>query len=345
MESRVPTTERTRSSEQTVEIPEQALASAAEKLIPRVRRFLALRHYSRRTERTYISWIRRYVDFHGRRHPLELDSSHVSAFLSSLAQERGVSASTQNQALAALVFLYRDVLGQPFVWPEDVVHAKRPVRLPVVMTPMEVRLVLRELSGVPRLVASLLYGSGLRLLEALQLRVKDVDFGRSELIVRSGKGNKDRYTMLADSCVGPLRSQLAVAKRVHDRDVRAGRGMVVLPGALARKYSAAASEWEWQWIFPARTTYVHPVTRAMTRHHLHESVVQRAVKEAVRAAGLTKRVTSHTFRHSFATHLLEAGYDIRTIQELLGHSNVNTTMIYTHVARRGRGVRSPADQL
>ena len=316
-----------------------------EKLLPRVRRILALRHYSRRTEHTYVAWIRRYLDHHGRRHPAELDASHVSAFLSVLAQEGNVAAATQNQALAALVFLYREVLGQPFAWPEDVVHAKRPIRLPVVLTPVEVRLVLDRMSGVARLVASMLYGSGLRLLEALQLRVKDVDFDRCEILVRSGKGNKDRYTMLADSCAGPLRAQLAGAKRVHDRDLRAGQGAVMLPGALSRKYPAAAREWGWQWIFPARSRHVDPESREIRRHHLHESVVQRSVKDAARRAGLTKRVTSHTFRHSFATHLLEAGYDIRTIQELLGHSDVSTTMIYTHVARRGRGVRSPADML
>jgi integron integrase len=306
---------------------------------------IRLRHYSARTEKSYMGWVRRFVDFHGRRNPAELDSAHVSAFLSALAQDRGVSASTQNQALAALVFMYREVLRQPFEWPADIVHAKQPIRLPVVMTPVEVRLVLDRMTGAPRLVASLLYGSGLRLMEALQLRVKDLDFGRSEVLVRSGKGNKDRYTMLADRCVGPLRAQLVLAKRVHERDLRAGRGAVAMPGALAAKYPAAAQEWGWQWIFPARTHHVNPATRQLARHHLHESVVQRAVKEAARSVGLTKRVTSHTFRHSFATHLLEAGYDIRTIQELLGHSDVSTTMIYTHVASRGRGVRSPADLL
>jgi integron integrase len=315
-------------------------------LLDQVSRALRLRHYSRRTEEAYVGWVRRFVRFHGLRHPADLGSAEVSQFLSSLATDRGVSASTQNQALAALLFLYGEVLGRSVGWVPDVVRAKDALRLPVVLTRAEVRSVLRRLAGVQRLVAALLYGSGLRLLEALQLRVKDIDFGAREIRVRAGKGNRDRVTMVPDRLVGPLRGHLEVVQRRHERDVAEGAGWVELPGALDRKYVGAGREWPWQWVFPASRRYVDPVTRQERRHHLHETVVQRAFRAALQASGVAKKASCHTLRHSFATHLLQAGYDIRTVQELLGHRDVRTTMIYTHVLNRGAlGVRSPADTL
>lgn len=275
-----------------------------------------------------------------------MGTAEVTAFLSSLAKGGGVSASTQNQALAALVFLHRDVLRAEFAWPTEVIRAKRPRRMPEVLTREEVRDVLAHLEGVPRLVAELLYGGGLRLLECLTLRVRDLEFARREVLVRQGKGGKDRVTMLPDRAVSPLRAHIERVRRLHDRELDAGRGRVPLPGAIDRKYPTAALEWGWQYVFPATRCHRDPRTGAVIRYHLHETVIQRAVKAAVRAAGIAKRATCHTFRHSFATHLLEAGYDIRTVQELLGHRDVSTTMVYTHVLNRGGlGVRSPADAL
>jgi integron integrase len=267
----------------------------------------------------------------------------VTAFLSSLAA-RDVAASTQNQALSAILFLYDAVLEQRLPWLDEIVRARRPARLPVVLSRQEVAAVLSRLRGPVWLMASLLYGSGLRLLECAELRVKDVDFDRGGLTVRDPKGGRDRVTMLPAGVVEPLRAHLAAVKAQHDADLLAGRGAVALPGALGRKYPRAAVEWTWQWVFPATRWYTDPVTGEQRRHHLHESVVQRGVKDAVRAAGITKPATCHSFRHSFATHLLESGYDIRTIQELLGHRDVSTTMVYTHVLNRvGRGVQSPLD--
>ena len=275
-----------------------------------------------------------------------MGTEEVTAFLNALAQRGGVSAATQNQALAALVFLYREVLGMSIAWPDEIVRAKRERRLPEVLTRDEVRAVLRRLDGVSRLVAELLYGGGLRLLECLTLRVKDLEFSRREILVRQGKGAKDRVTMLPERAVPALHEHLAKVKRLHERDLRSGLGRAPLPGAIGRKYPNAGKEWSWQWVFPATRCYRERSSGEVVRHHLHESLVQRAVKQAVREAGIAKRATCHTFRHSFATHLLEAGYDIRTVQELLGHRDVSTTMIYTHVLNRGGlGVRSPADIL
>lgn len=315
------------------------------RLLEQFRRRIQARHYSRRTEKAYASWIRRYIHFHKMRHPGEMGGEEVSAFLSHLATDCHVAASTQNQALSALIFLYREVLEAELPWLEGIVRAKRPVRVPVVLTAMEVRAVLGCMHGTPWLVANLLYGSGLRLLEALRLRVMDVDFDSGELLVHHGKGGKDRRTMLPTKLVSPLRSHLAFVRRQHKADVACGTGTVELPAGLVRKYRGADREWGWQWLFPATRKYQVRDTRVWRRHHLHESVVQREMKLAVRESGVNKPATCHTLRHSFATHLLEAGYDIRTIQELLGHADVNTTMIYTHVLNRGgKGVNSPLDR-
>jgi len=316
------------------------------RLVDAVRSGMRLRHLSPRTERAYLDWMRRFAAFHAGRHPRDLGPEHVTAFLSSLATTGRVAASTQNQALAALLFLYREVLGQDLPWLHDVVRAKTPVRLPVVLARDEVRAVLARLHGTPRLMAALLYGSGLRLLECCRLRVKDVDFARHQLAVRRGKGDKDRLTMLPAALERPLAAHLRAVKQQHDQDLADGAGWVELPGGLSRKLPNAGREWPWQWVFPATRTYVEPATRQRRRHHLHETVMQHAVRRAVLDAGLGKRATCHTFRHSFATHLLEDGSDIRTVQELLGHRDVATTMIYTHVLNRGpAGVKSPVDRL
>lgn len=315
------------------------------KLLARVRAALRVRHYSGRTEEAYVSWVRRFVRSCGMKHPVELEKRDVERFLTGLAVERKVSASTQTQALSALVFLYDAVLGRPLGLFEGVVRAKGTKRLPVVLTRDEVHAVLGAMTGTPALVAALLYGSGLRLLEALQLRVKDLDFARREIVVRGGKGDRDRRTMLPDVLVSPLLNHLAAVRGAHERDVTRGAGRVELPNAIARKFPGASVEWRWQWVFPARREHVATGGEAR-RHHLHETVVQRAFRAALQRAGITKRATCHSLRHSFATHLLEDGYDIRTVQELLGHRDVSTTMIYTHVLNRGgRGVRSPADTL
>ncbi len=294
-----------------------------------------------------MGWVRRFVVFHGRRHPDQLGEAEVRAFLEHLAERDGVSASTQNQAVAALLFFYEAVLGRRLALsPDGIVHAKELQRLPVVLSREEVRAVVAQLRGVARLVALLLYGSGLRLLECLSLRVKDVDFHRGEIRVRGGKGGVDRAVPFPVRVQGPLAAHLARWRARHARDVERGAGRVVLPGAFERKVAGSATEWAWQWVFPALRTQRDPSSGEERRHHLHESAIQRAVREAVRRAGIAKRATCHTLRHSFATHLLEAGSDIRTVQELLGHRDVRTTMIYTHVLNRGGlGVRSPADTL
>jgi integron integrase len=284
------------------------------------------------------------VLFHGKRHPMELGADEVTRFLSSLAEVQGVSASTQNQALSALLFLYRRVLGVELPWLDGLVHAKRSAHVPVVLSRAEVAAVLAGLSGPSWIMAALLYGAGLRLLECLQLRVKDVDFARGEIVVRRGKGGRDRRTVLPAVVSGPLAGHLTQVRAQHQADLERGAGWVELPHALDRKYPNAGREWGWQWVFPATRTYVHPETRRRRRHHFHESALQRAVRTAVIRAGIGKPAGCHTLRHSFATHLLESGYDIRTVQELLGHRDVRTTMIYTHVLNRGGlGVVSPAD--
>jgi integron integrase len=314
-------------------------------LLDKVREACRLRHFSPRTEKAYAGWIRRFIRFHRRRHPREMGAPEVEAFLSSLARDRAVSASTQNQALSALLFLYNAVLGVGISAVDGVVHAKRPVRVPVVLSRTEVARLLGRLDGACWLMASLMYGSGLRLLECAQLRVKDLDLERLELTVRDGKGRKDRVTVLPLALQAPLSAHLALARRQHQEDLAAGCGSVALPDALRSKYPRACVEWGWQWVFPATRHYDDRATGERRRHHLHESVVQKAIKQAVRAAGIVKPASAHTLRHSFATHLLEAGNDIRTIQELLGHRDVATTMIYTLVFNRGgRGVRSPLDQ-
>ncbi|HET7025997.1 MAG TPA: integron integrase [Gemmatimonadales bacterium] len=313
-------------------------------LVDRLREVLRTRHYSQRTEGAYVGWVRRYIRHFGRRHPREMGGAEVGQFLSWLARERQVSAATQNQALAALLFLYRDVLGRAIGDVGVTARARTPERVPVVLSRREVRLVLEQLEGVPRLVALLLYGSGMRLMEALALRVKDIDFERGEIVVRRGKGAKDRVTILPDGVRPALERHLRRVRRLHQRELAAGRGGVELPGAFGRKSPRAEREWVWQWVFPAGRAGADQETGEMRRHHLHPSAVQRAVAEAVRRARIGKRASCHTFRHSFATHLLESGSDIRTVQELLGHSDVATTMIYTHVLGRGaRGVRSPLD--
>lgn len=314
--------------------------------IARTTEIMVRQHYSHRSVEAYVAWIRRFLGFHGSRGAAPVDHEAVAAFLSALAVRGRVSASTQNQARSALVFYFRHVLGTPLPPLEGVTPASRPPRLPTVLSGDEVLAVLRQLTGAKQLVAMLLYGSGLRLLEALSLRVKDVDMARAQLMVRSGKGDKDRATVLPPSLHGRLREHLGRVKRLHDRDLAAGAGHVELPGALRRKWRTASTAWEWQWVFPATSTYRDPVTGERRRHHLHETAMQRGMKEAVLRAGLSKRATCHTLRHSFATHLLEAGTDIRTLQELLGHSDLATTMIYTHVLERGAGaVRSPLEAL
>jgi integron integrase len=314
------------------------------KLLDQVRDAIRLKHYSYRTEQTYVGWIRRYILFHNKRHPREMGYQEVEMFLTFLAVENQVSASTQNQALSALLFLYRHVLNQELEQPLDAVRAKPSRYLPTVLTKAEVRAVLQQVSGVHGLVLKVLYGSGLRLTEGLQLRVKDVDFAQRQIVVRDAKGQESRVTMLSESLIEPLQAHLQRVRRLHQRDLDAGYGSVYLPFALERKYPNADRAWIWQFVFPAFGLSKDPRSGIVRRHHLHETGVQKAIKQAVQAAGIEKRVSCHTFRHSFATHLLEDGYDIRTVQELLGHKDVKTTMIYTHVLNRGgRGVRSPLD--
>lgn len=314
------------------------------KLLEQVAARLRTKHYSLRTERTYVDWIKRFIFFHGKRHPKDMGAPEVEAFLTNLAVKRSVSASTQNQAKSALLFLYKEVLAMDLPWLDNVTQAKVPKRLPVVLTREETQAVLARLDGSVWLIASLLYGSGLRLMECLRLRVKDVDFARKEIVVREGKGFKDRVTMLPDALVMPLKQHLERVRVLHREDLSKGYGAVYMPYALDKKYPNAGKEWAWQYVFPSRNLSVDPRSDVVRRHHADEKSVQRAMKKAVADAGITKPATPHTLRHSFATHLLQSGYDIRTVQELLGHSDVSTTMIYTHVLNKGgRGVVSPLD--
>jgi integron integrase len=317
------------------------------KLLDRVREVIRLKHYSLRTEHTYVDWIKRFIVFHGKRHPETMGAAEVSEFLSHLASERNVAASTQNQAFSALLFLYREVLKQDLPWIDDIERAKRPAKMPVVFTPEEARAVLGKMRGTARLMGQLLYGCGLRLNECARLRVKDVDFGYLHILIRDAKGGRDRVTMLPVSLVEPLRRQIEKRRILHEEDLEAGFGRVFLPGAIARKYPNAERELGWQYVFASSRNSKDPraeTREARGRHHVDESFLQRAVKTAVREAGIRKLGSCHTFRHSFATHLLENGYDIRTVQELLGHKDVSTTMIYTHVLNKpGIGVRSPLD--
>jgi integron integrase len=297
------------------------------KLLDQVRQAIQTRHYSPKTEESYVHWIKRFILFHNKRHPLEMSEKEIARFLSNLASELHVSAATQNQALNAILFLYRDVLRKEIGYVDGVIRAKRPHRLPVVLTRQEVKSILGVLDRSHWLMVMLLYGAGLRLMQCLQLRVKDIDFTTNQIVVRAGKGDKDRHTMLPTGVKEPLARHLEIVREQHRRDLERGLGRVALPNALERKYPNAGEEWGWQWVFPATSHYTDPATGEQRRHHLHESVLQKAVKQVVRKAGLSKPATPHTFRHSFATHLLEDGYDIRTVQELLGHRDVSTTMI------------------
>jgi integron integrase len=325
--------------------PDKSTAANPPKLLDLVRDRLRVKHYSIRTEESYLGWIKRYIYFNGKRHPKDLGARHIEAFLTHLAVDGKVSASTQNLAKSALLFLYREVLEIKLPWLDNITQAKAPRRLPVVLTVAETQAVLSRLSGSHALIASLLYGSGMRLMEAVRLRVKDVDFARREILVREGKGFKDRVTMLPEAVIEPLKAHLVKVRALHREDLAAGFGEVYMPFALDKKYPNAGREWGWQYAFPSKNLSVDPRSGKTRRHHLDEKGVQRAMKQAVRDAGLVKPATPHTLRHSFATHLLQSGYDIRTVQELLGHSDVSTTMIYTHVLNKGgKGVVSPLDR-
>jgi integron integrase len=316
------------------------------RLLDRVRHAIRARHYSLRTEEAYVGWIRRYVLFHGKRHPIEMREPEINAFVTSLAVDGPVSASTQTQALSAILFLYRHVLGTDLPELHTVIRAKKPGRLPTVLTRAEVRAVIGRMYGPPKLVATLLYGTGMRLLEALRLRVKDVEFGNNRILVRDPKGHRDRVVPFPAVVRAAMPNWLSRVQRIHADDLSRGFGGVFLPGSIAKKYPGSEKDWGWQFVFPADRISLDPRSQVERRHHLHETAIQRALRAAVSELGISRRVSCHTFRHSFATHLLEEGYDIRTIQELLGHQDVKTTMVYTHVLNRGgRGVRSPADLL
>lgn len=316
------------------------------RLFDRVRQIIQALHYSPRTEKTYIGWIKRFIFFHGKRHPIEMGEKEINEFLSFLTIKKNVTASTQNQALCAIVFLYRHVLNRDIYLLDGLIRAKRPGRLPVVLTKAEVRKVISHLSGIKKMIVMIMYGSGLRLMECLRLRIKEIDLLSNQIIIRDGKGNKDRITMLPEVVNAPLKEHLKRVWKIHQLDIKDGFGHVYLPYALSRKYPNASREWNWQYVFPASKRFRNPNTGEQGRHHIHETAIQKSVKKAIRYAGIVKQASCHTFRHSFATHLLEDGYDIRTVQELLGHKDVRTTMIYTHVLNRGvRGVLSPTDRL
>ncbi|HSD59602.1 MAG TPA: integron integrase [Burkholderiales bacterium] len=325
---------------QPIEMPKKP------RLLEQMREAIRYRHYSYRTEQAYLHWVKRFILFHGKRHPAEMGEREVVAFLNDLAVRRKVSASTQNQALSAILFLYKAVLAQELPWLTGMERAKRGVHLPVVLTEAEVRALLARLDGSRWLIVSLLYGAGLRVSEALRLRVKDIDFGYRQILVRDGKGAKDRVSMLPVSLVEPLRDHPLRVKGLHEQDLKEGFEEVHLPFALARKYPQAGRDWAWQYVFPSTVRSADPYDAVIRRHHVDPQTVQRAVRRAARAAGVAKPASCHTLRHSFATHLLQNGYDIRTVQELLGHKDVSTTMIYTHVLNKGgRGVQSPLDRV
>ena len=314
------------------------------KLLDRVRALMRMRHYSYQTEQTYLRWIRPYIGFHNIRNPSEMAAAEVEAFLSHLAVEGNVAASTQNQALAALLFLYREVLSVDLPWLEKFTPAKKSNHLPVVLTKEEVKIIINQLKDTNWLIANLLYGAGLRLNEALRLRVKDLDFGFRQIVVRDGKGAKDRFTVLPTKLIEPLQRQLESAQKLHEHDLRLRLGSVVMPFALARKYPKAEREWAWQYVFPSKSLSINPRTGTSGRQHVSSSSLQKSFKEALRKSRIPKNASPHTLRHSFATHLLQDGYDIRTIQDLLGHKEISTTMIYTHVLQNNRlGVKSPVD--
>jgi integron integrase len=314
------------------------------KILDQVSDAIRLKHYSYRTEQTYKEWIKRYILFHKKRHPREMGEQEIQAFLSYLATEKNIAASTQNQALSAILFLYRHVLLKPIDIPADLIRAEKSKTLPTVLTHAEALAVIQEMKGDSQLMAKILYGGGLRLTECLRLRVKDIDFGNHQIIVRDGKGEDDRFTVLPDSLIPELERHLQHVRLLHQRDLNAGYGEVYLPYALSRKYPKSAREWTWQYLFPALSRSTDPISKKTMRHHADPSVLQKAIRQAAKAAGIDKQVSPHTFRHSFATHLLQNGYDIRTVQELLGHKDVKTTMIYTHVLQRGGlAVKSPLD--
>jgi len=318
----------------------------APRLLDQVRDAIQRRHFSFRTEQSYVHWIKRFIFFSDKRHPRDMGGAEVTAFLSHLARDRDVAAATQNQALAALLFLYKEVLGQALPWLDQIERAKRPARVPTVLSVAEVQRLLAQMQGAKWLMASLLYGAGLRLRECLNLRVKDIDFDYRQILVRNGKGAKDRVTMLPQSVIEPLQAHLVRVRALHERDAASGHGDVELPDAIARKYPRVPYEWGWKFVFPSHKLSVDPRTGVVRRHHVFENYLVRGVKEATRAACIAKHVSCHALRHSFATHLLERGQDIRTVQELLGHASVETTMIYTHVMNKGgRGVASPLDGL
>jgi integron integrase len=314
------------------------------KLLDQVRDAIRVKHYSARTEKTYVEWIRRYILFHNKRHPKDMGASEVQAFIIYLASEKHVAASTQNQALSAVTFLYRHVLKKDIELPSNLIRAEKSQTLPVVLTHQEAMSVIGKMTGTPQLMAKILYGSGLRLMECLRLRVKDIDFGNFQIIVRDGKGEKDRATILPATLISALQTHLKTVKDIHQKDLKDGHGEASLPYALGRKYPNASREWMWQYVFPASVCSIDPISKIVKRHHLDPSVLQKAIHQAALLAGIAKPVSPHVFRHSFATHLLQNGYDIRTIQELLGHKDVKTTMIYTHVLQRGEmAVKSPLD--
>jgi len=327
-------------------VPHPASAPRAPKLLDRMRSAIRVRHYSIRTEEAYLGWVRRFFAFH-RTHPRDLEADGVNRFLTHLAVHDHVDASTQRQALSAILFLYRKVLKLDPPWIDDIVRARQPKRLPTVLSREEVAALLARLDGTVQLIVLLLYGTGMRILECLRLRIQDIDFDLGNIAIRNGKGNKDRTALLPDACRQRLQDHLVHVGKLHEQDLTEGYGKVHMPTALDRKFPGAAIDWRWQYVFPAGSRGTDPRTNTIRRHHLHESVVQKAVKQAIRNAGITKKASCHTLRHSFATHPLIAGYDIRTIQELLGHKDVKTTMIYTHVLNNsgGRGIVSPADTL